>query len=119
MSREMIDGVWVIKCDFTDEGGGPCDLGVNGEPAMFVDPTGGKDPDEHFQCGKHHGIVKQENNPDFQVPEDHKLTNQETELTKETTLIKEKGYIAPDKIELEGFKPNAGGRVWDGANVKR
>ena len=113
MSRQIVDGVWVIKCDFTDETGNICELGVNGDPAMFVDPTGGKDPNEHFQCGSHHGVFKQEDSPDFKVPEGHKLDE------KETTLVKDANYKSPSKVKLDGFKPDAGGRVWDGTNVKR
>jgi len=113
MSREIVDGVWVIKCDFKDEFETGCSFGVHGEPAMFIDPTGGRNPDEHFQCGRHHGIVKQEENPEFQLPEDHKLNN------RETTLVKDENYRFTKKVELEGFKPDAGGRVWDGKNVKR
>ena len=113
MSRQLVDGVLVIKCDFVDPDGKVCDLGVEGAPAMFVDPTGGKDPDEHFQCGAHHGIFKQEDDPAFQLPEGHKLEEQET------TLIKDEDYISPDKVALDGFTPDAGGRVWDGSNVKR
>lgn len=112
MSRHIVDGVWVIKCDFADEDGKPCDQGVDGDPAMFVDPTGGQNPDEHFQCGSHHGIFKQEDDPDFQLPEDHKLGEQET-------VLQDENYVAPDKVELDGFKPDAGGRVWDGNDVKR
>lgn len=112
MSREIVDGVWVIKCDFTDPEGKLCDLGVEGEPAMFVDPTNGNDPDEHFQCGNHHGIFKQEDDPDFQLPEGHKLDDQET------VLRQERNYISPDKIKLDGFVPDVGGRVWDGEDVK-
>jgi len=112
MSREIVDGVWVIKCDFVGQDGNTCSLGVDGDPAMFVDPTGGKDPNEHFQCGSHHGIIKQSDNPDFQLPDDHKLKEPDI-------VVMDENYVTPDKVELDGFKPNAGGRVWDGGNVKR
>ena len=71
MSKKLVEGYWVIECDW--EG---CDLGHEGRAAQFVDPEGGKNPDSHFQCGRHHGIIPQEEKPEFQLPEDHKL-NQE------------------------------------------
>ncbi len=77
MSKEQVDGVWVEVCDWVDpETGRPCNLGHEGEPRMAVDPDGGKNPGTHFQCGAHHGIVKQEYKPEFQLPEDHKLSEE-------------------------------------------
>lgn len=77
MSKRLEDGIWVVVCDWEDpETGKPCDLGFEGAAAMFVDPDGGRNPELHFQCGRHHGIVKQEEKPEFQLPEGHKL-NQE------------------------------------------
>lgn len=77
MSKRLEQGVWVVVCDWEDpESGDKCNLGVDGLPAMFVDPDGGRNPDFHFQCGRHHGVVKQEEKPEFQLPEGHKL-NQE------------------------------------------
>ena len=38
MSKQVVDGVSVIVCDWADENGKACDLGVYGEPRMFVDP---------------------------------------------------------------------------------
>lgn len=77
MSKRLEDGVWVVACDWKDpETGEACDLGFEGAPAMFIDPDGGRNPELHFQCGRHHGIVKQEEKPEFQLPEGHKL-NQE------------------------------------------
>jgi len=74
MSRQLVNGVWVIACDWLDpETKKTCDLGVDGEPAMFVDPHGGKNPLDHFQCGRHHGIIPQAEKPEFQLPEDHTL----------------------------------------------
>lgn len=74
MSKQLVDGIWVIVCDWQDPNtGNPCALGNEGEPAMFIDPTGGKDETNHFQCGRHHGIVPQEEQEEFQVPDDHKL----------------------------------------------
>lgn len=120
MSKQIIDGVWVIVCDWTNpETGEVCNLGVHGEPKMFVDPEQGKDPNSHYQCGDHHGIVKQEDRPEFQVPEDHKLAE-----AAESTVVTDEN-VDPDqerrKVELEGFKPDAGGRIWDGKkfNVRR
>jgi hypothetical protein len=113
MSKSRIDGIWVIVCDWKDpETERTCDLGIHGEPKMFVDPEQGKGPDSHFQCGSHHGIVKQEDRPEFQVPEDRKLAEdtESTIITDDTTDPNEKKR----KVELEGFKPDAGGRVWDG-----
>lgn len=108
MSRVLVDGVWVIQCDFVDENGNPCSFGVDGQPAMFVDPTGGQDPNTHFQCGAHHGVVKQSDKPEFQVPEDHKLA--------ETSLVNPNHKSAAKKVELEGFRPDPAGRVWDGSS---
>ncbi len=77
MSSQRVDGVWVVVCDWADPNTGKlCDLGHEGEPRMAVDPDGGKSPDTHFQCGAHHGIVKQEFKPEFQLPEDHKLSEE-------------------------------------------
>lgn len=74
MSKKLVDGIWVVVCDWVDpKTQRPCDFGLDGEPRMFVDPDGGKDPEKHYQCGTHHGIVKQEDRPEFQVPEGHKL----------------------------------------------
>lgn len=116
MTKQQMDGVWVIMCDWVNpETGKPCDLGLYGEPKMFVDPDSGKDPRTHYQCGTHHGIVKQEDDPDFQLPKDHELT-EETE----STIITD-ASVDPNKkhkkIELEGFKPDATGRVWDGRKL--
>ena len=107
MSKKRDGGVWVVICDFVDDNGKACDLGYDGEPAMFVDPDGGKNPEMHFQCGRHHGIVKQSEKPEYQLPEGHKLS--------ENTL-QPQGLHTADKIgvTLEGFEPDAGGRVWDG-----
>lgn len=103
MSKKRESGVWVIICDYVDENGSACDLGYDGEPAMFVDPDGGKNPEMHFQCGKHHGIIKQIDNPDYQLPEG-------------VEIHEPKGLHTADKIgvTLNGFKPDAGGKVWDG-----
>jgi len=114
MSKQRIDGVWVIVCDWVDpETDKACDLGLYGDPKMFVDPDGGQDPETHYQCGAHHGVIKQEDDPAYQVPKDHKLTDGDTESTVVTDA-----NVDPDeergKIELEGFKPDATGRVWDG-----
>lgn len=83
MSRQLIDGVWVLVCDWTDpDTGQPCDLGIdedgqpNGRPRMTIDPDAGRSPEKHYQCGRHHGMVKQEEKPEFRLPDDHKL-NQE------------------------------------------
>lgn len=74
MARQLVSGIWVIVCDWIDPVTNQlCALGVDGNPAMFVDPSGGKNPDTHFQCGRHHGIIPQAEKPEFQLPEDHKL----------------------------------------------
>jgi hypothetical protein len=65
-------GCWIVKCDW-EENEIPCSLGQDGSPRMFVDPDGGKNPEKHFQCGEHHGIVKQEDNPEFQLPDGEEL----------------------------------------------
>ncbi len=77
MSKQMVEGVWVVVCDWVDPDTGKlCDLGYEGEPRMAVDPDAGMNPGTHFQCGAHHGIVKQEFKPEFQVPDDHKLNEE-------------------------------------------
>jgi hypothetical protein len=77
MSRELIDGVWVIKCDWVDPNTSkPCGLGVDGEPAMFVDPEAGSGTEKHFQCGRHHGVIPQKEQKEFQLPEGHKLNEE-------------------------------------------
>lgn len=111
MSKELQDGVWVIVCDWKHpDTGGKCNLGVEEQPAMFIDPDGGRNPDYHFQCGRHHGIIKQEEKAEFKLPDGHKL---------DETTIQPQGKYTADKIgvTLEGFKPDAAGRVWDGGKV--
>lgn len=76
MSKQLLDGVWVIVCDWTDEAGKGCELGVDKKPRMFVDPDGGRNPNHHFQCGLHHGVIKQKDRPEFQLPKDHKLNEE-------------------------------------------
>jgi hypothetical protein len=77
MSKKLVDGVWVIVCDWVDPTTNKtCDLGAEGDPKMTVDPDGGKDPSAHYQCGIHHGVVKQEDRPEFQVPKGHKLNEE-------------------------------------------
>jgi len=77
MSKQKVDGVWVVVCDWVDPKSGKlCDLGYEGEPRMAVDPDGGRNPDTHFQCGAHHGVVKQEHRPEFQLPKGHKLNEE-------------------------------------------
>jgi hypothetical protein len=77
MSRKLVSGVWVVVCDWVDPATQErCKLGVEGDPAMFVDPMGRKGENKHFQCGRHHGIIPQKEKPEFQLPKDHKL-NQE------------------------------------------
>ena len=107
MGKKLVDGVWVIACDWVDNDNNPCNLGTFGEPRMFVDPDRGTSEDKHYQCGAHHGVVKQEDNPDFQVPEGHKLS--------ETTLVQKDIDPGSDKaIRIEGLKPDLEGAVWDG-----
>jgi len=76
MSKQRVDGVWVIVCDWVDEKGQACTLGRDGEPRMFVDPDAGRSEDLHFQCGLHHGVLKQKDKPEFQLPDDHKLNEE-------------------------------------------
>ena len=77
MSKQIVEGVWVEVCDWVDpKTGRLCSLGHEGEPRMAVDPDGGKNPGTHFQCGAHHGIVKQEFKPEFQLSKDHKLNEE-------------------------------------------
>ncbi len=77
MSKKIVEGVWVVVCDWVDPNTGKlCDLGYEGAPRMAVDPDAGMDQATHFQCGAHHGIVKQEFKPEFQMPDDHKLNEE-------------------------------------------
>ncbi len=74
MSKEFTDGVWIAVCDWEDpDSKEKCILGKEGEPAQFIDPTGGSNPDSHYQCGRHHDILPQEERPEFALPEGHKL----------------------------------------------
>lgn len=74
MSKKRIDGVWVVECDWVDPNTEEaCTLGADGEPAMFVDPNGGKGADDHFQCGRHHGIIPQAEKEEFQLPPDQEI----------------------------------------------
>ena len=87
---DTILNCWIIKCDWEDpETGKLCDLGVEGEPRQFVDPDGGRNPEMHFQCGEHHGIVKQENKPEFQLPEGHKLNQDVLSSDSDTVKVEE------------------------------
>lgn len=108
MSKKLVDGVWVVVCDWVDEEGKSCTLGAYGEPRMFVDPDGGRDPETHFQCGSHHGVTKQADDPDFQLPEDHKLN--------ESTIGEPTSDVS---VKLDGFKPDLEGEVWDGQSPPR
>lgn len=75
MSKKLMDGVWILVCDWKDpETGTACELGTDEEPAQFVDPDQGRDPDLDFQCGRHHGVVPQAERPEFQLPDGHKLS---------------------------------------------
>ena len=112
MSKKLTDGTWIVTCDWIDENGTPCKLGAFGEPKQFVDPDGGRDPNTHFQCGVHHGVKKQIDDPDFQLPEDHKL--------QDSTFVKE--GVSPNEdgsVRLDGFKPSLEGGVWDGTKVTK
>ena len=77
MSKKLTDGVWVITCDWKDPSTGEqCNLGRDNEIAQFIDPDGGRNPNKHFQCGRHHGVIPQAEKPEFQLPEDHKLNTE-------------------------------------------
>lgn len=107
MSKKLVDGVWVVACDWVDENGKACNLGVFEEPKMFVDPNGGRNPETHFQCGIHHGVIKQADDPNFQLPEGHKL--------QDSTFVKDGVSPGGDvSVKLDGFKPDLEGDVWDG-----
>jgi len=80
MSKKIIDGIWIIVCDWVDpQTGKTCDLGKDedgmpdGSPLMAVDPDNGRSPEKHFQCGRHHGIIPQAEQEEYQLPEGHKL----------------------------------------------
>ena len=74
MAKKLVGGVWVIVCDWHDpETGKACSLGQDGDRAMFVDPNRGKNEADHFQCGRHHGIIPQKEKPEFQLPEGHRM----------------------------------------------
>ncbi len=84
MNKQLIGGVWILTCDWKNpETGKLCDLGrddngdPNGEPLMAIDPDGGRNPEKHFQCGRHHGIIPQAEREEFQIPEGHKLFQDE------------------------------------------
>ncbi len=86
MSKKLVDGVWVVECDW--EG---CNLGKEGKPSQFIAPDGGRDLNKHFQCGRHHGIIPQEEKPEFQLPEDHKLNQEVFTRDAEEITIEEVG----------------------------
>jgi hypothetical protein len=111
MSKRLEEGVWVVICDWSDpETGDICNLGYDGSPTMFVDPDGGKTPEMHFQCGKHHNVVKQSERAEYQLPAGHKL---------DESTIQPQGLNRAEDIgvTLDGFKPDASGRVWEGNAV--
>ena len=110
MSRSIVDGIWIITCDWKDESKNPCNLGLYGEPKTFVDPDGRHGKDTYYQCGNHHGVVKQEDKPEYQLDEDERA-----EL-KESTLLRDV-EADPDKdvaVRHEGLNPETDGKVWDG-----
>jgi len=114
MSKKREGGIWVIVCDWEDKDGTPCNLGFEGDRAMFVDPDAGMSDVNHFQCGKHHGVIKQSEKEEYQLPDGHKL---------DESTITPKGLHTAGEIgvELDGFKPDLGGKVWDGiteVNIK-
>ena len=112
MSKKLVDGIWVVVCDWADKEGNICDLGAFKEPKMFVDPDGGRDPETHFQCGVHHEVIKQEDDPNFQLPEGHKL--------QDSTFVKDGTHTDTDvSVKLDGFKPDLEGEVWDGQSPPR
>lgn len=84
MSKKLVEGIWVIECDWEE-----CNLGIEGAPAQFVDPDGGKDPNKHFQCGRHHGIIPQAEKPEFQLPEDHVLNVEEIKQNVDEVTVEE------------------------------
>jgi hypothetical protein len=113
MSKRLEQGVWIVVCDWKDPATEEtCNLGYDGNPAMFVDPDGGVNPETHFQCGKHHNIVKQSEKEEYQLPADHKLSE---------STIQPVGIHTAENIgvSLEGFSPDAGGRVWDGGKIDK
>lgn len=72
MSKNFTDGIWVTTCDWVDpKTGDSCNLGVDGEPQQFVDPESGRNPDSHYQCGRHHGLIPQAERPEFQTGIDY------------------------------------------------
>ncbi len=90
MSKKIIDGVWVAVCDWVDpDTGKTCDLGrdewgdPDGSPRMVVDPDAGQNHERHYQCGIHHGIVKQEDLPEFQIPDGGEQDENEDIITRE------------------------------------
>ena len=90
MSKKQIDGVWIVTCDWVDpDTGDLCTLGRDewgdddGSPRMVVDPDAGQDPTKHYQCGSHHGIVKQEDLPEFQLPEGESWNPKKDIITKD------------------------------------
>lgn len=83
MSRQLVDGVWVLVCDWQDPVTGmSCTFGTdddgkpNSAPRMTVDPEAGQSTDKHFQCGSHHGVIPQAEKPEFQLPKGHKLNEE-------------------------------------------
>lgn len=90
MAKKLVDGIWVVVCDWTDpKTRKACSLGVDGQPAMFVDPNRGKRETDHFQCGRHHGIVPQSERPEFQLPGDHKLNESVLRAGETKTSVEE------------------------------
>jgi hypothetical protein len=91
MSKKLIDGIWVVECDWVDATGKPCSLGLEGAPAMFVDPNRGKNATDHFQCGRHHGIIPQSERPEFQLPDGHRLNESVLRAGETRTSVEEVG----------------------------
>lgn len=108
MSKQIIDNVNVIVCDWKDGEGNSCDLGMGGVPKAFINPDPRVGTDSYYQCGEHHGVVKQEDKPEYQLPDDHEL--------KENTLLQDEN-LDLDKdvaVKMDGFIPDAQGKIWDG-----
>jgi hypothetical protein len=111
MSKKLEGGIWVVVCDWVDKDTDTCcDLGHDGEPAMYVDPDNGQNAEMHFQCGRHHNIIKQSEKEEYQLPEGHRLS--------ESTLVPQGTHTAEEiGVTLNNFKPEVGGQTWDGTKI--
>ena len=65
-----------------------------------MDPDPRLGTDTYYQCGEHHGVMKQEDKPEYQLPEGHEL--KESTLLKDITIDPDKDVVASGNFVTTG-----------------